>query len=440
MTSVVIEAFQWGCRHSNRGGNMRYWLSINDGKTYGPYDLTQLKSLVAKGRVNASAMLCPEGSMTWGAAPTVVPQLFASQAEVAPEPIWPPAPTPAPAAAPAAGATPPSKAEVEHGTDANHRSTTASASGGNTGGGGNNHGRGGFGNGNSDDDARRSRNSDTRDADDPTKPTFFLARLVDALIEWLAGIARGGIFGRVSVATWNAGHFAFLGGAIALLAFVIVFAVRLDSLSIAASALGVPIAAAIGQYMALRFAPTNELIVRNSPLRASSETLFQLLGVVMLMVATLAAAAGVYSAVKQGEVVEIVAPTLAAGVFATIGFLFLSPQSLSLNVDNTATAGEDGLALVGTLIKALLASSRFIFGLYAVAGGTAAVVGTIWFLADAQELRAPLLASVGAALLGLSAVFPLYAYITAILYFVFVDAIKGLVSLSRASNNSANQT
>jgi hypothetical protein len=376
--------------------------------------------------------------MTWGAAPTVVPQLFASQAEVAPEPIWPPVPTPAPAATSAVGVTPPSRVEVGHDTDANQRSATAT-SGGNTGGGGNNSGRGGFGNGNGDDDARRSRISDTRDADDPTKPTFFLARLVETLIEWLAGIARGGIFGRVSVATWNAGHFAFLGGAIALLAFVIIFAVRLDSLSIAASALGVPIAAAIGQYMALRFAPTNELIVRNSPLRASSETLFQLLGVVMLMLATLAAAAGVYSAVKQGEVVEIVAPTLAAGVLATIGFLFLSPQSMSLNVDNTATAGEDGLALVGTLIKALLASSRFIFGLYAVAGGTAAVVGTIWFLADAQEVRAPLLASVGAALLGLSAVFPLYAYITAILYFVFVDAIKGLVSLSRESNSSANQ-
>lgn len=44
---------------------MRYFLSVGDGKTYGPYDLEQLRSMQAEGRVPPTAQLCQEGTSAW---------------------------------------------------------------------------------------------------------------------------------------------------------------------------------------------------------------------------------------------------------------------------------------------------------------------------------------------------------------------------------------
>lgn len=389
---------------------MRYWLSINDGKTYGPYDAAQLAALVQKGRMDQSSMLCAEGSTDWVSAPEALPELFGGTA---------PAPSPSPAprtprASADAGRRPAQRSAPEPSDD--------------------------------DDDAeeydnRRARRAraydDSRDPDDPSAPVFFLTRIVAALVDWLAGIARGGIFQTASRNAWGFGQFAFLAGAAALLAFAIIFAVRIDSLSTMGYALIVPVAAAVGQYAALRFVPTNELLVRNSPLRASGETFFQLLGFVLVLVAVGMAGLGIYYGVKFGEMVELAVPVVGAGILATVGFLFFSPTSLSLTIDPSATAGEDGLALVGTLIKALLASSRFIFGLLAIGGGVAAAVGTIWFLADAKDFRPPAVALAGASTLAVAAVYPVYAYVLAILYFVLVDALKGLISLGKKNDAPA---
>ena len=50
----------------------RYWLSIGDGATYGPYTLDELKAYAADGRVTAASMLCAEGEQEWVAAPSVL--------------------------------------------------------------------------------------------------------------------------------------------------------------------------------------------------------------------------------------------------------------------------------------------------------------------------------------------------------------------------------
>jgi len=43
----------------------RYWLSIGDGKTYGPCTLAELQRYRAEGRVGFDAKICPEGGSEW---------------------------------------------------------------------------------------------------------------------------------------------------------------------------------------------------------------------------------------------------------------------------------------------------------------------------------------------------------------------------------------
>lgn len=51
---------------------MRYFLSVGDGKTYGPYDLEQLRSMQAEGRVPPTSQLCQEGTSAWMPASQVI--------------------------------------------------------------------------------------------------------------------------------------------------------------------------------------------------------------------------------------------------------------------------------------------------------------------------------------------------------------------------------
>ncbi len=44
---------------------MRYWLSIGDGKSYGPYTLDELRPMATTGRLDAASMLCVEGGAEW---------------------------------------------------------------------------------------------------------------------------------------------------------------------------------------------------------------------------------------------------------------------------------------------------------------------------------------------------------------------------------------
>jgi TM2 domain-containing membrane protein YozV len=44
---------------------IRYWLSIGDGKSYGPYSLADLRRFQTEGRIGFNAQVCPEGGSEW---------------------------------------------------------------------------------------------------------------------------------------------------------------------------------------------------------------------------------------------------------------------------------------------------------------------------------------------------------------------------------------
>jgi len=51
---------------------MRYWLSVGDGQTRGPFTTEQLIQMRAQGSIGPSAQLCPEGSQQWAMASDVL--------------------------------------------------------------------------------------------------------------------------------------------------------------------------------------------------------------------------------------------------------------------------------------------------------------------------------------------------------------------------------
>jgi TM2 domain-containing membrane protein YozV len=68
----------------------RYWLSIGDGKPYGPYTMEELLRFRQEGRVQAGAQLCVEGTQEWIPAE----RLLEPDAPSVTPPVTPPPPPP----------------------------------------------------------------------------------------------------------------------------------------------------------------------------------------------------------------------------------------------------------------------------------------------------------------------------------------------------------
>ncbi len=86
---------------------MRYWMTGNDGKVYGPFEVQQLRGMAASGQLSASGKLCAEGSQSWVSASSVLDDPSGAAPPPMTPPVSPPATTfvpPPGSAAPPAGA------------------------------------------------------------------------------------------------------------------------------------------------------------------------------------------------------------------------------------------------------------------------------------------------------------------------------------------------
>jgi TM2 domain-containing membrane protein YozV len=76
----------------------KYWLSVGDGQTYGPYTVEELRAFSAQGRITANSFVCEEGAQEWVRAGVVMsgPAQAAAPEPVpdAPQRAVPPSPVP----------------------------------------------------------------------------------------------------------------------------------------------------------------------------------------------------------------------------------------------------------------------------------------------------------------------------------------------------------
>jgi len=82
--------------------SQRYFLSIGDGKTYGPYTVADLQGFALQGRVSSASMLCAEGTTSWMPAQAVLGPLGGMPSGAFPPIAPPPAPFGVPPVNPAA--------------------------------------------------------------------------------------------------------------------------------------------------------------------------------------------------------------------------------------------------------------------------------------------------------------------------------------------------
>ena len=246
----------------------------------------------------------------------------------------------------------------------------------------------------------------------------------------LLEIADGGLLQALSTGAARLGQLGLVTGTIAIIAFVVVLAVRLDSLVIGLGALAIPVVFSVLQYGDWKFLELAERVVKNTPTKTSGMVLYHLIGFVLILAAAGSLLVGGYMTLMMGflQGVWMLASFIAIGVYlAIVGLLFLTPTALNLQEDDTSSAGGDGLSLIGTLIKAGLAASKLIFGFLCSLGAIAALIGVAWYIADSMEPRAWAWFFLGATNVATGALYPIVIYVISVLYYIILDVLIGVI-------------
>jgi len=270
--------------------------------------------------------------------------------------------------------------------------------------------------------------------DDRPAGYLFPAMVVQALAEKLRGALGEVLLERLSSLAVPVGHLGLLCGICSVTLFWIVFAIRLDQLSLFFAALAIPIIGAFLQYGTWMFTTVNARLVKNTPTYASSLALYFFTAIGLTFLAAGVLVVGAYGMIKDGTDLGRyafgAALALSLTLFAIAVALF-SPAFVNLRVDTKCTAGADGLSLIGTTLKAGLACSRLVFGTLCTLGGLGATIGALWYCFDSTDLRPAVWLSGGATLLFLGGMYQTIIYVTSVIYFIIPDLIISVLRYTR---------
>lgn len=271
--------------------------------------------------------------------------------------------------------------------------------------------------------------SDPPEEPDDDAAYLIPARIVESVLGVFQQIADSGLLEAISRRSLFAGHVGLLIGGVAATVLAVVVAIRLDSLRVGALVLVAPVAVAVLQYGAWKFLALCQKTVRNTPTRTSSLAVYQLVALLLLLAAGGGVVVALYYLIDEG--LQDVGPvTLAilggSSYLSVVALLFLTPRALNLHVDETCSAGEDGIGIVGTFLKATLAASRIVFGTACFIGGCLAVIGTLIVLSD-RAGAGMLWFAVGSNLVAVGALNAVVVYLISAIYYILPDLITGVI-------------
>ena len=278
---------------------------------------------------------------------------------------------------------------------------------------------------------------------DPSDGIFlFPAKLVDVVVARLAGIGSSNLWFDLSALVGRIGHVGLvLCGAVAL-----IFGMRLGFGAVSELDLppwvpvlvGVVVLAvlAVLQYGAWRFLQIGDRVLRNSPSRMSGLGSLQFVGLLMATGAFLSFCASVVvlgQFMGRVEFIPGVVWFIGLGIYLLLlALLCFTPRALNVVVDEECSAGEDGIGIIGAIIRANMAAARVVFGLMCGLAAIVCVLGS--FGVGLRGINDSALIAVGAGLLLAAggALVPIASYVVCVLYSILPDLVSGVIRHTRA--------
>lgn len=227
--------------------------------------------------------------------------------------------------------------------------------------------------------------------------------------------------GRVTL--YIAALIGFLGGS--------VYAIKHNSFEVFGTGLGWVLACLVVHYIATKFLPVGDLLVKSAPSNLSSRAFLECFGLLNFLLGILGFLGWTVIAIRA-ESIEYFYYALATLVVCEyIVCLCLNPKLLTIEIEESTSAGEEAIGILAFLIKGLVR-------LVPIAFGVGIVVGTLLlFVAFIQTFGDnPLMAYANGTFAGASvlnaALLPFLSYVFFVLSYLIIDVIRSILSIPRA--------
>jgi hypothetical protein len=232
------------------------------------------------------------------------------------------------------------------------------------------------------------------------------------------------------------GQILVLAGAGLALIYGVVYAVKYNSFEIFLTGLASVLLLAVLQFVAKRLLEACASVVKNSPTRVASLAVIECLALLLLLGAVGALLHGIMTAIQLESVVPLVPALVFFVALAAAAGIALHP-ALAQVEQAPASAGEEAIGLFSFFAKASLVLQPLLFCVYAAAGVILilfAIFGQDGGFANSLLAFIPFEIPgagglVGASLLAAACLFPLFAYLAFLAYYLLIDVLRAILVL-----------
>lgn len=269
-----------------------------------------------------------------------------------------------------------------------------------------------------------------QDIQEPMAAAWF-----DKLLDVVRNLMTASKFEGIAQVLTLKGHVALMVGAAVALVYLVVEAVKSDSLSMFLFALAVPVGVIAGQYVAAKFINVGRGVLSLTPGSYRRKDVFSVISLCYILSAAAALAVSITWFIKTeqlGYLASGVAVSLALVITSTC---FLYPSVLGLSVGGSGRAGAEGISIIGAVLRSFVAMSPILYGTFTICGGGMVAYSLLrlvmagWNSREGFNYHAGILSGMG--VLAIGCAIPLVAYFLFVLLFLQLDAISAVFEIAK---------
>lgn len=261
------------------------------------------------------------------------------------------------------------------------------------------------------------------------------SRLFGKFLELARIVMSATKFENIARTLTTGGHLAVVAGALVILIYLIVNAVKLNNLSLFFIALVLPVAVLVGQYVASKFINAGRSAISKTPGIFRNQAVFDVIALVYILIALALIGSSIWGFI-QFEQLYVLATGFALAIAIVItSACFLYPAVIGLELRGSGRAGEEAIGLIGGILRSFVAMSPIVYGAFAVSGGILSAYSLLrlmmvgWTSPEGLYYHASLSSSIGVIALGCA--IPFIAYFTFILGILSLDVASAVFEIAR---------
>lgn len=239
---------------------------------------------------------------------------------------------------------------------------------------------------------------------------------------------------KACLALLQMGGYALMVSMLAGPGFLLVQAIKLDSIELGLLSLGAFFGLAVLKYVAQRMSMAAHEVVSASPNRLSSTAFPDSIAVTLLFLAVLMAGLFTLWGIQQERGSQTVAYIVIGGqLLITLGYAActaLHPDWLNIDCSKRVKAGEEGIGIISLLLKIWLRFVPINFGIGAIIGTVGLTLSIILLIVGGEwTLEAIGYAAQSGGLLLIVGLMPAVAYLVMVMWSIVLDLVQSVLIL-----------